>query len=71
MRLKFERNNVCNEDNTYEKEIQKALVTIKSKECYNICGKCGHKKEDCRKNGNNYNSKENTGNKGRFIGTCN
>ena len=51
--LKFERLNVSNEDDIYDEEIEKALVTIQFKERCNNCGKYGHKKQDCRGHGNN------------------
>ena len=70
-RLKFERLNVYNEDDTYEKEINKDLVKIQLKGICNYCGKYGHKKQDCRGNGKNDKIKDNTGNKGRLNGTCN
>ena len=69
--LKFERLNVSNEDDIYDEEIEKALVTSQFKGRCNNCGKYGHKKQDCRGNGNNDKSKENTGKKGRFNLTCN
>ena len=66
MKLKFERLNVSNQDDTYDKEIEKALVTSQFKRRFNNCRKCGHKKQDCRINGNNEKSNDNTGNKGHF-----
>ena len=69
--LKFEIINVYNKDDTYDKEIEKDLVTIQFKGRCNNCGKYGHKKQDYRGNGNNNKRKDNTGNKGSFNGTCN
>ena len=69
--LKFTRLNVSNEDNTDYKEIGKDLVTSKLKGRWNNCGKYGHKKQDCRVNGDNDKRKDNKGNKSRFYGTCN
>ena len=69
--LKFERLNLSNEDDIYDKEIDKALVTIQFKVRCNNCVKYGHKKQDFRGNGNNDKRKNNTGNKGSFNGTCN
>ena len=71
MSLKFERLNVSNEDDIYDKEIEKALVTNPFKGRCNNGGKYGHKKQDFRGNVNSNKSKDNIGNKGRFNGTCN
>ena len=71
MKLKFERLNVSNQDDTYDKEIEKALVTSQFEERCNNCGKYGHKKQDCKGNGNNDKSKDNTGKNGHFNGTYN
>ena len=70
MSLKFEIINVSNEDDTDDKEIEKALVTSQFKGRCSKCGKCGHKRQDYRSNGNKK-SNENTGNKGCLNGTCN
>ena len=43
--LKFEILNVSNEYDTYDEEIDKALVTIQFKGLCNNCGKYGHKKQ--------------------------
>ena len=70
-RFKLERLNVSNEDDKYNEEIEKVLVTTQFKGHCNNCVKYGHNKQDCRRNGNNDKSNENTGNKGRFNRTCN
>ena len=48
--LNLERLSISNEDDTYDKEIEKALVTSQFKEHCNNCGKYGHKKQDCKGN---------------------
>ena len=51
--LKFERLNVSNEDDTYDEEIKKALLTSQFKGRCNNYGKYGHNKKYFRGNGNN------------------
>ena len=53
MNFKFEIFNLFNEDNIYDKEIEKALVTSQFKGRCNNCGKYRHTKQDCRGNVNN------------------
>ena len=65
-RLKFDILNVSNENDTDDKEIEKALVTSQFKGRCNKCGKYGHKKQDCGGNGNNEKIKDNTGKKMSF-----
>ena len=67
----FEIINVYNEDDTYDKEIYKALVKSQFKGRCNNCGEYGHKEQYFRSNEMNDNINDNTGNKGRFNGTCN
>ena len=69
--LKFEKLNVSNEDDIDDEEIEKGLVTSQFKGRCNNCGKYGHKKQDCIRNGNNNNRNDTTENKGGFNGTCN
>ena len=61
--LKIERLNVSNEDDVYGKNINEALVTSQFKGSCNNCGKCRHKKQYFRINGNNNKSNDNTGKK--------
>ena len=69
--FKLERLNVSNEDDKYNEEIEKVLVTSQFKLHCNNCGKYGSNKQDCRSNGNNKNSNDYMGNKGCFNGACN
>ena len=43
--LNLERLSISNEDDTYDKEIEKALVKIQFKGRFNNCRKYGHKKQ--------------------------